>query len=117
MIRQSRNNATRVEGSWVVTEIATVARNEAFTFYCTTEGSNRQSATLQWEAEYLFTSLSQHTVEGGKLLVFRAPGIQLSQIGQYICKDTQTGDAARLLLSEGTYARSYICALYGFTGN
>ena len=115
MICQSRSNATRVEGSWVVTEIATVARNEGFTFYCTTEGSNRQPETLQWEAVNLFTSLSQQTVEGGKLLVFGS--IRLSQIRPYICRDTQTGDEARLELREGTYVMSYVCALYGFTGN
>lgn len=109
VIYQSRANASRLEGSWRVTGIATVNQNVDFTFYCTKETGNGQSTILQWLAVNDFTTVSQQTVEGGQLLILTHT--QRSQIGEYICRDTLRHEDTRLLLIEGTYTDDvmFIC--------
>lgn len=97
VIHQSRDEDLVIgDGTWEVIGIATVRVGGYNTFLCMTNDDN---AVLRWFAMDDFTTISQSSVSAGQLLTIS--NTQESDIGEYVCTDTVSGDEARLNLTSG----------------
>ena len=98
VIRQSRTeNVVTGDGTWQVVGIATVRLGGYNTFLCMM--ANDDNATLRWFATDNFTTISQSSVSAGQLLTIS--NTQDSDIGEYVCRNTVSGNEARLNLTRG----------------
>lgn len=97
-IHQSLNDKTFTGKKKEVVRIATVVQNVNFYFSCMVENADSKTV-LRWFATDNST-ISQSPGNNGSQ-VLNLPKVRASDIKEYVCKDTASGNDARLLLTTG----------------